>query len=120
MKRFTPTIQHVAKAADVSTATVSRAFVDPERVAEKTRLRVLSVAQSLGYFPNFTAQSLRINNSKKLLVTLPDVSNPFFGSIIRGAEDMALAEGYGVVLGDTRDDATREEQYASMFLRREV
>ena len=115
-----PTIIDVAAVAGVSTATVSRVLSQPERVAESTRLRVLEVVQSLGYAPNVAARTLRTLRAAKILLTVPDISNPFFASVIRGAEEAARDAGYAVVVGDTRHDPQVEDQYAEMLSRREV
>jgi LacI family repressor for deo operon, udp, cdd, tsx, nupC, and nupG len=114
------TIKDVAKAAGVSIATVSRVLHNPNRVSATTRDHVLTVVKELDYIPNFAAQSLRRHTSKKILVTVPDISNPFFSNVIRGAEKAAREFGYAIVLGDTRYEIDREEQYADMLLRHEV
>ncbi|MFS2108804.1 LacI family DNA-binding transcriptional regulator [Sphingomonas sp. Sphisp140] len=115
-----PTIIQVAAMAGVSTATVSRVLTHPDRVAEVTRLRVLAVVDSLGYKPNVAARTLRTLRAAKILVTVPDISNPFFASVIRGAEEAARDAGYAVVVGDTRHDPSIEDQYADMLSSREV
>jgi LacI family repressor for deo operon, udp, cdd, tsx, nupC, and nupG len=114
------TIQDVARDAGVSTATVSRVFSAPELVLEATRTKVMEAVNRLGYEPNFAAKSLRTLRTEKILVTVPDISNPFFSQVIRGVEEAALAAGYSVLLGDTRHEETREEQYAAMFRRKEA
>jgi LacI family repressor for deo operon, udp, cdd, tsx, nupC, and nupG len=115
-----PTIHDVAARAEVSTATVSRVLSNPEKVSEATRRRVLKAVAALGYSPNAAAKSLRTLTTRKLLVTVPDIANPFFSLIIQGIEEAAVREGYSVVLGDTHHDAQREERYGEMLLRREV
>jgi len=115
-----PTIHDVAARAEVSTATVSRVLSNPEKVSEATRRRVLKAVNQLGYSPNAAAKSLRTLTTRKLLVTVPDIANPFFSLIIQGIEEAALREGYAVVLGDTHHDAEREERYGEMLLRREA
>ena len=115
-----PTIHDVAARADVSTATVSRVLSNPEKVSEATRRRVLKAVDALGYSPNAAAKSLRTLTTRKLLVTVPDIANPFFSLIIQGIEEAAVREGYSVMLGDTHHDAQREERYGEMLLRREV
>jgi LacI family repressor for deo operon, udp, cdd, tsx, nupC, and nupG len=115
-----PTIHDVAARAEVSTATVSRVLSNPEKVSEGTRGRVLKAVHQLGYSPNAAAKSLRTLTTRKLLVTVPDIANPFFSLIIQGIEEAALREGYAVVLGDTHHDAEREERYGEMLLRREA
>ncbi len=114
------TIQDVARSAGVSTATVSRVLSAPGRVAEATRARVLAAVDSLGYSPNVAAKMLRTLRTQKILVTVPDISNPFFSQVIRGVEEAASAAGYSVLLGDTRHEPEREDQYAAMLRRKEA
>src|SRR5215471_14305879 len=115
-----PNIFEVAKRAGVSTATVSRVLSRPDMVAPGTRRKVMKAVELLGYVPNATAKNLRTLRSGKLLVTVPDLSNPFFSLILQGIEDAALREGYSVLVGDTQHDLDREEGYASMLKRREA
>lgn len=115
-----PTIKDVADHAGVSIATVSRLFSKPSAISASTRQRVQKSVDALGYEPDSRAKSLRTARVSKILVTVPDISNPFFASVIRGAEDAAGQAGYSVVLGDTRYNEEREEQYAVMLKRREV
>ena len=114
------TIRDVAESANVSTATVSRVLSNPEIVAEATRRQVLKAIERLGYAPNAAAKILRTAATHKLLVTVPDISNPFFSKIIEGIEEAAQHEGYAVLLGDTHHDAETEERYGSMLRRREA
>jgi LacI family repressor for deo operon, udp, cdd, tsx, nupC, and nupG len=114
------TIQDVAAHAEVSCATVSRVLSRSDKVAETTRRRVLRAIAELGYAPNAAAQSLRTATTRKLLVTVPNIANPFFSLILQGVEAAALQAGYSVVMGDTARDPEREELYAQMLLRREA
>src|SRR5215469_8780114 len=113
-------IFEVAKRAGVSTATVSRVLSRPDMVLPQTRRKVMKAVEALGYVPNATAKNLRTLRSGKLLVTVPDISNPFFSPILQGIEEAAQREGYAVLLGDTQHDMKREEGYASMLKRREA
>lgn len=114
------TIQDVAKRAGVSTATVSRALSAPDVVAESTRRKVMAAIDHLGYAPNVAAKNLRTLRTQKILVTVPDISNPFFSQVIRGVEEAAHAAGYSVLLGDTRHDSAREERYGRMLWSKEA
>jgi LacI family repressor for deo operon, udp, cdd, tsx, nupC, and nupG len=113
-------IYEVAKRAGVSTATVSRVLSQPDMVAPDTRRLVMAAVKQLGYTPNSAAKNLRTLRTRKLLVTVPDISNPFFSLILQGIEDAALREGYAVLVGDTQHDAAREERYALMLRRKEA
>jgi len=113
-------IREVAKRAGVSTATVSRVLSRPDVVSPDTRLRVLKAVERLGYAPNSVAKNQRTLKSRKLLVTVPDISNPFFSLILQGIEDAAQKNGYAVLLGDTQHDERREERYALMLKQKEA
>src|SRR5215471_16370660 len=115
-----PNIYQVAKRAGVSTATVSRVLSRLDVVAPSTRRRVMRAVELLGYVPNSAGKNLRTLRSRKLLVTVPDISNPFFSLILQGIEDTALREGYAVLVGDTQHDVKREERYAQMLKCREA
>ena len=114
------TIYEVAKRAGVSTATVSRVLSRPDVVARDTRRKVLQAVERLGYEPNYAAKNLRTPKSRKLLVTVPDLSNPFFSLILQGIEDAAQREGYAVLVGDTQHNEKREERYALILKRKEA
>lgn len=114
------TIKDVAKIAGVSCATVSRVLLHPEIVTEKTRTRVMKVVRKLGYTPHPAAASLRTTRTKKIIVTVPNIANTFFSSVISGVEQAAQKAGYSVLLGDTREEPEREERYASMLLQHEA
>ena len=113
-------IYEVARRAGVSTATVSRVLSRPDVVAPETRKKVMQAVERLGYTPNSAAANLRTLRTRKLLVTVPDISNPFFSQILQGIEDAAQRKGYAVLLGDTQHDDKREERYASMLKSKEA
>lgn len=113
-------IHEVAKRAGVSTATVSRAVSRPDLVSAKTRRTVLQAIKNLGYTPNSAAKHLRTRRSGNFLVTVPDISNPFFSLILQGIEEEAHRNGYAVLVGDTQHDPKREARYVMMLLRQEA
>jgi LacI family repressor for deo operon, udp, cdd, tsx, nupC, and nupG len=113
-------IYEVAKHAGVSTATVSRVLSQPSVVSPDTRRKVMQAVEFLDYAPNSAAKNLRTLRTGKLLVTVPDISNPFFSLILQGIEDAAQREGYAVLFGDTQHDEAREDGYALMLKRKEA
>ena len=96
-----PTIQDVARVAGVSTATVSRALSNPERVSESARRKVLEAVEKTGYVVNEAARNLRQQRANAIAVIAPDLSNPFFSSIIAGIEQIAGPNGYGVLVTES-------------------
>ncbi len=95
-----PTIQDVARFAQVSTATVSRALSMPERVSDDTRQRVSVAIEATGYTLNQSARSLRQKTARTILVALPDIRNTFFANILDAVEREASARGYGVLVAN--------------------
>lgn len=77
------TLTDVAKALEVSVATVSRALTRPDLLSDKTRTRVLEGIERLGYQPNLLARDLRNRESKVAYVVVPSLS-PFFLEVFRG------------------------------------
>src|SRR5690606_39218328 len=104
----------------VSAGTVSRALSRPEKVLPATRERIEEAAAALGYVPNAVARTLKTQRSGRILITVPDIGNPFFARILQGAEEAAQAAGYAVLLGDTQHQPEREERYAQMLPRKEA
>jgi len=104
------TITDVARAAGVATSTVSRAFTNPGRVNQHTRAQVLEVARQLGYTPNAAARALESGRSNTLALLVPDITNPYFAGVIKGAERAAAAADLILVLADTQENAATEEQ----------
>jgi DNA-binding LacI/PurR family transcriptional regulator len=102
----------VARHAGVSQSTVSLVFSGkgPGRVSEATQERVRRCARELGYRPNVAAQALRLGTSRAVALLVPDVTNPFFSRVLRGAQRAAAAAGYTVALVDTANDRRWEEQ----------
>ena len=102
------TMADVARQAGVSLMTVSRVINDKEGVSRATRRRVLRVVEELGYRPSGIARGLATRRTGTLGFVVPDVANPFFADVTRGAERVAYAEGYNVFLCNTDEDSERE------------
>lgn len=102
------TIHDVARVADVSISTVSRALASPGVVAEPTLERVLDAAEQLGYRPNPRARSLITGRTSCLGLVLPDLENPFFASICKGVQAAARERGHTVFVADTDEDVKIE------------
>ena len=105
------TILDVSRKAGVSTATVSRALSNPEKVSEATLRKVQKAVASLNYRPNSLARNLRTDKSSSVLVLIPGLANVFFSNVLLGIERAAKAAGYSVLLGDTRDKEQLEDEY---------
>lgn len=104
------TVQQVAAVAGVSTSTVSRAFGRPELLNPQTREAVLSAATRLGYTPNRAARGLVTGRTGNLGMVVPDIANPFFPPLVKGAADRASMADLGMFLASSDLDAERELQ----------
>jgi LacI family transcriptional regulator len=115
--RRAPTLADVAAAAGVATSTVSRAFSRPQRVNHRTREHVLAAAERLGYLPNPAAQALESGRTRTIALLVPDITNPYFAGVIKGAERAAAAAGLTLVLGDTAESPTTEAELLKRLAR---
>jgi LacI family transcriptional regulator len=107
-----PRISDVAKAAGVSTATVSLALNNVEaRIPEDTRERVRAAAAALGYAPNSVAKSLRTQKTNTVgLISDVIATTPFAGRMLAGAQEAAREQGYLLILVDTGADPAVERE----------
>jgi LacI family transcriptional regulator len=102
------TVADIAREAGVSMMTVSRVINHKDEVSAETRQRVQEIIDRLSYRPSGIARSLATRHSGTIGLVIPDVSNPFFADVARGAEDVAWAERYSIFLCNTEEDPQRE------------
>ncbi|MEZ4614586.1 MAG: LacI family DNA-binding transcriptional regulator [Caldilineaceae bacterium] len=115
MKSITqrPTIVDVARHAGLSKSTVSRVLQGDAPVSRRSEERVWRSIAALGYEQNAVASSLRTDRTWMVMVITPDITNPFWAAVARGAQDRLETAGYSVVLANSDWDATRETQFLS-------
>lgn len=89
-----PTIKEIAKKANVSIATVSRALNDDSRVTPETRKKVLRISEDLNYKPNLVARNFVKKTPYTLGLILPDITDEFFTEIIKGVDEITFNNGY--------------------------
>lgn len=110
------TIKDIAKMANVSIGTVSRIINNSdEGYSEETRERVLKIIEESGYVPNEVARGLITKRTKTLGLILPDITNPFFPDIARGAEDEANTRKYSVILCNSDNNVEKEREYIQLL-----
>jgi LacI family transcriptional regulator len=114
------TIRDVAEKAGVSVATVSHVINGTRKVAPETEARVRRVMEELGYQPNAIAQSLRKRTTYAIGILVSDITNPFFATLVRGAEDAALEAGYSVIVCNSDEDPQKEDMYIRALWRRRI
>lgn len=111
-------IETVARAADVSIATVSRVINNSDLVSPATSEKVRRTIDKLGYRPNRFAQGLMTRRSRVLGISLPDVYGEFYSAIMRAADIRARANGYHLLVGTEphRQDRAGEDFYMPLGL----
>lgn len=114
------TMKDVANAAGVSTATVSRTLMNPEKVSVQTRQKVENAVLEVGYYPNNLSRGLKRNDSRTILVIVPDIGDPFFTDIIVGIEEIAAQHGYLVLIGDCRYQHKPEHTFLNLIVTKQI
>ena len=100
-------IYDVAKTARVSVATVSAVVNGSAYVSPALKARVEQAVAKLGYQPNLVARSLATQQSRTLGMIVPDIANPFFPEVVRGAEDTAYDAGYMLLIASSDNDTNK-------------
>lgn len=116
MARRPVSIKEVADAAGVSTATVSNVFSGKKPVNADLAARVREVAAKFGYRVNRAASNLRSGQSRVVTVMVPDLSDPYFTSLVTEIEANAQQDGYQVIVANSKDDAETQRGRVSALL----
>lgn len=106
--RSAPTLDDVARAAGVSTATVSRCLNAPERVVEATRTKVMSAVDALGYTPNFGARVMAAKRTYTIGAIIPTMDNAIFARGIQAFQEALHARGYTLLVASSSYDPAVE------------
>lgn len=114
------TIKDIAKQANVSVATVSHVINKTRYVSQELIDRVEKAMESLDYQPNIVARNLRTNKVKTIGLIIPDMSNSFFPSLVRGIEEVVNDKGCGLIVCNTDDNTSREEFYIKLLIQDKV
>jgi LacI family transcriptional regulator len=114
------TIRDVARVAGVSPATVSQVLNGGRPVAEGTRARIEAVISELSFRPNAFARGLKTLRSHLVGILLPDLSNPFYPTLVRGAQDVLGGRGYHAVVVNTDADSLQERALVAELVHRQV
>jgi LacI family transcriptional regulator len=112
------TLHDIARKSGVSVSTVSRILnkkSDRCRISKETEKRVQKAAKELDYRPNQMAQGLRLKKSHTIGLVVPDISNPFFASILRSIQNHAHRMGYSCLVCDTEEDLNLEIEHTRLL-----
>jgi DNA-binding LacI/PurR family transcriptional regulator len=113
-------IRDVASRAGVSIATVSRAVNGISTVDPELARRVWKAVEEVGYLPNTQARALVSGRSRMLGLIVSEITNPFFPELVQEFENLAVAQGYEVLIGSTNYDPGRTESLIKRMLQRNV
>jgi LacI family transcriptional regulator len=117
---FRVSIADVAREAGVSRQTVSRALNGKGEISGATLKRVQEVIDRLEYRPSSIARGLATHHTRTIGLIVPDIANPFFADIGRGADDAAHAAGYSLLLCNAVEDPDREAELLRTLEQRAV
>jgi LacI family transcriptional regulator len=109
------TIKDIARIANVSHTTVSRALNNQSRIREDTKEKILAIAKELNYRPDFIARSLVMKRTKTLGLVITTIANPFYTELAQGIEATAHRLGYSIILCSTQSDLATERMYIDML-----
>lgn len=115
-----PTVHDVAREAGVSIKTVSRVINGERHVRAVLQARVYDAIARLGYQPNEVARSLKGSRSRMIGLIIADISNPFYATCAKAAEQVAREHGLAVVLCASNEDTHTERAYIDLLVRRRV
>jgi LacI family transcriptional regulator len=114
------TIKDIAKEAGVSISTVSRVVNGSLPVKKETKEKVLKAIQKLNYSPDSLARSLRVGYTKTIGIIIPNIANPFFATIVRGAEDYLRSKGFSIIICNSDNDVKEEEKLFKTLTEKKV
>ena len=113
-------IYFISKKAKVSPATVSRVFNRSELVSEKTRKKIQEVCEKYDYKPSIVASSMRTNKTKYIGFVIPNMTNPFFYELLRGAEEYASKKDYYLVVFNSENNYEKELVFLDAIFKRRI
>ncbi|MCT2592423.1 LacI family transcriptional regulator [Streptomyces sp. N2-109] len=116
-----PTLADVAERVGVSAKTVSRVLNSDGPVSAATREKVMAAVTELGFRPNLMARNMRVGARDSTIgLIVPQIANPFFGSVADGIEDAIRDRNLTLLLGSSDEDPEKEQVVVSSFLARRV
>jgi len=114
------TINDIAKMANVSRTTVSRALNNSGYVSEDVRKKIMKIVEETGYMPSVSAKSLRTKRSGVIGVILPRISTETASRLVNGINDVLSKQGFQILLTDTELQKDKEIEYIRLLKSRQV
>ncbi len=120
MKFEAATIKDIAKALGLSTSTVSRALRDSYEISEATKKKIKDYAVQINYRPNPVALSLKEKRTLSIGVVVAEIANTFFSQVINGIESIAYANGYNVIITQSKESVEKEQMILEYLTSRSI
>lgn len=113
-------LKDIASKLNMSISTVSKSLNSDSSISPLTKRRVEELAKQWGYIPNESARHFKLNKTFTIGVMLPDLTDQFYVAAINGVEDISEGEKYNIILGQTHEDVSKEENIANVMLKNRV
>ncbi|MFY9427411.1 MAG: LacI family DNA-binding transcriptional regulator [Caldicoprobacterales bacterium] len=121
MRETKTTIKDIAKAAGVSTTTVSLVLNNkPSRISDKTKEKILKIAKEKKYVPNKLAVNLAKQSSSTFGMIIPDISNVFFAELCKGCEVESRKAGYSITFSSSDEYISTDLEYVDTMIANRV
>ena len=109
------TLKKISEVLGLSISTISRALKNHPDISERTKKRVIELANALDYEPNVNAINLRTSHSKLFGLIVPSISNLFYNSFISSVEEESRKNGYTLMILQSADDPNTEIANLKLF-----
>ncbi len=113
-------LKDIAKDLNLSKMTISKVLRGQTDISDETKARVLKRVKELKYIPNISASSLRTGQTKTMGLVLPSIGKPHLSAIVDGIRHAAGAQGYGLIVSPSQEDAEYEQRQIEVFLSLQV
>lgn len=110
----------IARKLNIAPSTVSKALNGKGRISSELREKIMDLANEMNYHPNEYARGLKTKKSTMIGVILPDISNIFYGKMLKGIDNAAREKGYTVLYCDSDENLNNEKSYYELLSSRNV
>lgn len=110
----------IANELNISVSTVSKALNDSGRVSQQLRTKIKQTAERMQYYPNESARTLKTRSSTMIGVIMPDITNIFYGKLLKEIDRAARQKGYTVIYCDSCENLENEREYFNILTSKNV
>jgi LacI family transcriptional regulator len=116
LKKKITTLKEIAHQLNLSISTVSRALNDHPDISELTKAKVKRLAHDLSYVPNIFAKGFRSHKTNIIGVIVPSITHYFTSTILKGILDEATTKGYRVIISESNNDISKQNEMLKTML----